>query len=177
MGDSSNKLFKADSDWKNNACLNFTEDRWDLYAEGYKKASDLLVTHIQINQVDQDFLVYPIVFNYRQYLELKLKDILLVAQKVFNKTFILPIHHDINMIWKDVREIIEQNWSDTPKKDLNQVGKLINEFSNADKISMAFRYPIDKSGDVHLKNICHINLRNLKEHIENISTLLDNVFV
>jgi hypothetical protein len=38
---------------------------------------------------------------------------------------------------------------------------------------MAFRYPTDKKGRLHLKDLRHINLRNLTETMERIANLLD----
>lgn len=48
---------------------------WDTYAMGYKRAGDILVQYVADNDWDQDFLVYPITFLYRQYLELRLKEL------------------------------------------------------------------------------------------------------
>jgi hypothetical protein len=49
---------------------NFT--RLVLMMEGYKRA-DLAVAHSRERTSDRDFLVYPIIFNYRQFIELSLK--------------------------------------------------------------------------------------------------------
>jgi hypothetical protein len=68
-----NQLFKSDADWINNACLNFKEDQLNLYAIGYKRAAELLLEHVKNSGRDQDTLVYPIIFLYRHYLELRLK--------------------------------------------------------------------------------------------------------
>lgn len=66
------ELFKPDIDWKNNACLNFSHDMSEIYISGYKSAGDILVEHVKQKKRNQDFLVYPIGFLYRQYLELRL---------------------------------------------------------------------------------------------------------
>ena len=57
---------QPDPDWYLNACLHIGEG-WDAYAEGYKNAGDVLVQHVIDYSRDQDFLVYPIAFLYRQY--------------------------------------------------------------------------------------------------------------
>jgi hypothetical protein len=70
-------LFDAGSDWWHNACVGWSRDQWMGYAEGYKLAADLLVQHVVDTRSKQDFLVYPIVFLYRQALEVALKHLLL----------------------------------------------------------------------------------------------------
>src|SRR4051812_12702617 len=41
-----------------------------LMMEGYKKGADIMIAHTLEHEVDRDFLVCPIIFNYRQFLEL-----------------------------------------------------------------------------------------------------------
>lgn len=74
------KIFSTSEDWWNKACLALGHDRWSIYAIGYKDAADLLVDNIEGNGRQHDFLVYPIVFLYRQYLELAIKDVISHAQ-------------------------------------------------------------------------------------------------
>ena len=71
------KLSISNDVWWHNACLNFASmnNKWNLYAEGYKQAGDLLVKHVMDTQSEQDILVYPIFFLYRHYIELRSKDI------------------------------------------------------------------------------------------------------
>jgi len=69
------KLFRGDlRDWINNACLRQGDD----YAcrEGYRRGAQILVQAVGEKERDQDFLVYPIFFLYRHYVELVLKEII-----------------------------------------------------------------------------------------------------
>ena len=63
-------------DWWNNACLNFMEGKntWYGYFRGYQRAAELLVQYVDCEKQYQDTLVFPIIFLYRHYLELILKD-------------------------------------------------------------------------------------------------------
>ncbi|MGU3906767.1 hypothetical protein ACVZDL_23390 (plasmid) [Escherichia coli] len=58
-------LLASDSDWHNNACLNYMPDHGTAYTEGYRRAADILINHIDESGRDQDFLVYPVLFLYR----------------------------------------------------------------------------------------------------------------
>ena len=64
----------ATRDWRTNASVNWGGDT--LYIDGYKTAADTLVNHVARDRYTSDTLVYPIVFSYRQYLELMLKALL-----------------------------------------------------------------------------------------------------
>ncbi|RYD03839.1 hypothetical protein N752_17275 [Desulforamulus aquiferis] len=160
LGDS---LFIKDSDWWHNACVNYLNS-WGLYAEGYKRSADILVIHVQETHSDQDLLIYPIVFLYRQFIELKLKEIIKDGSQLIENPKEIPMHHSILNLWKDCRHILERVWPDGPKDDLEAVEKCICEFSEIDPRSMSFRYPVDTKGNPSLpSHLSHINIRNLGE--------------
>ena len=58
--------------------------RGESYTIGYKAAGDILVEHIMRHEIEADTLVFPIVFCYRQYLELLLKDVLADARRYYD---------------------------------------------------------------------------------------------
>lgn len=62
-------FFEAAEDWYYNGCINLRYFNWDWYASGYKYAGDVLVQHVMDTRDHRDTLVFPIVFNYRQYLD------------------------------------------------------------------------------------------------------------
>jgi hypothetical protein len=80
-------LFAEAKDWWMNACVNYGGG--GLHAIGYRRAADALVEQVAQTHSDQDFFVYPIVFCYRQYLELMLKADLREARALFG---IAPLH-------------------------------------------------------------------------------------
>jgi len=69
-------LFVEREDWYSNAVLNSRRDNLSLYAVGYKRAGEMLVEAVVQSRKDYDSLVFPIVFVYRQYLELRLKQLI-----------------------------------------------------------------------------------------------------
>jgi hypothetical protein len=171
------QLFRDDEgDWWHDARLNLFYDNWDMYAEGYKVAGDVLVEYIKEKQFDQDYLVYPIVFLYRQYIELRMKEIIRDGNQLLDddpEKF--PQTHKFGKLWRDCREIIEKVWPEDPAENLDAVGECILQFSEKDPMSMAFRYPTDTNGKPSLPDLTVINLRNLAEVIARIGSLLDGV--
>ena len=89
-----------EGDWWHNARLNLFYDNWNMYAEGYKVAGNVLVEYIKEKQFDQDYLVYPIVFLYRQYIELQLKAIIRDGNQLLDIPEKFPHHHKIYELWK-----------------------------------------------------------------------------
>lgn len=168
------KLFQADnnSNWWHNACLNFFHNNWDLYAIGYKDAADILVQAVLKAPGQQDILVYPIVFLYRQYIELRLKEIIKkgsVLLVTFNE---IPFDHNIDVLYKKCKEMLEEVCPKGSLIGLDVVNDFINQFIAIDPGSFAFRYPTDKKGKSSL-TIKNINLNNLAEVMRGMANTLD----
>ncbi len=155
------------------ACLNFSPDQWDLYAYGYKRAADLLVEHVKHTGEDQDTLVYPIVFSYRQYLELRLKQLIMKGNQLLGISEQFPNTHDINKLWRLCRRILEKVWPEGLPEDLDTVEECIDQLWRKDPGSMAFRYPTDTAGRPSLAGLRQINLANMSTVMDKISSLLE----
>ncbi|MCT8869356.1 hypothetical protein [Shewanella xiamenensis] len=171
---SSDVLFTSQEDWWNNACVNWCHDRWGIYANGYKEAADILVNQVEIRAVGayQDSLVYPVIFIYRQYLELAIKGLLQDAKRLQDIKGDMPKHHRIDQIWIECRNLLSEIWQGNSIKKLDQITRLLKDFAKVDPTSEAFRYPHDKKGQPSLEGLTHINLRNVREVIGKISVIL-----
>ncbi len=169
------KLFTDAADWWNTACLNWLRDGWDIYARGYKEAADILVCHVAEQARGQDALVYPVVFLYRQYLELALKDLIRAARKLQEIEDPVPMNHKIADLWSVLQQLLSKIAPGDSVEELHQVGRLITEFARVDPTSMAFRYPEDREGNPSLPGIDRINLRVVREVIAKVAVMLDGV--
>lgn len=169
---SKDRLFQSHEDWWNNACVNWGAGcRWTLYAIGYKEAADILVRRIEDRCPGQDSQVYPILFLYRQYLELHLKELILMARLFLSEETGFPKDHHIGKLWAicfPLLKKISPGFSD----DLKETGRLIDEFAATDPTSQAFRYPEDKQGEPSLPGLTEVNLRNVREVMAKISITL-----
>lgn len=167
------KLFTSAEDWWNNACLNFLPHGWTIYAIGYKDAADILVEHIAKTKRQQDTLIYPIIFLYRQYLELALKDLILEGRKLLDDPDPLPKTHRIDELWRLCDRLLEQISPGDSADSRKEIGRLIEEFAQVDPLSMSFRYPEDKDGNPTLPGLTNINMRNVREVTGKISVILE----
>lgn len=171
---SGDQLFGPDDDWYNNAFVNFAFDSWDLYASGYLQAAQLLVKAIVNTRRSPDAVVYPIAFLYRHYLELRLKTIITEGQELLDRRVELPMHHNLDVLWKTARKIIEEVYSKDPKGPVEAVEECMVQFCDLDRQSFAFRYPADKLGNRYLEGLKLLNVRQLGEVMDRISTFLES---
>lgn len=171
----SDKLFKWDTDFQMNACISWMHDALPAYASGYKAAADLICESIFANRGSIDSLVYPVCSLYRHYIELRLKEIIKDGYSIFQIERGIPQHHKIYELWKEVKGFAQEIWPEGPSEDLANLDKLILEFDQADPNSQDFRYPNKKDGRQTLGDIKYINIRNLKEVMDRVSTLLDGI--
>lgn len=173
---SEDQLFSTQEDWWNNACMNWSSSGWSLYASGYKEAADALVTKVEERSTNQDTFVYPVLFLYRQYLELQLKMMVRTLRHLQDIGRDFPKGHKIDVIWTEAERLLRQAFPDESRAELVETGRLIHEFANVDPLSTAFRYPVDKDGNPSLPGIKHINLRNVREVMAKIAMLLDGAY-
>jgi hypothetical protein len=155
------------------ACLNFTHDEpWYGIAEGFKRIADLAVAHIAETGHDQDFLVYPVLFCYRHYLELMLKQLLRDARRLYDvEDDSIPGAHSLIALWDKLEPLMLKHTPD-PTTYAN-VRASLARFDHLDPRSDSYRYPVDKQGDPHLKGLHNVDLGQVSAVIERLAGFLD----
>lgn len=165
-------IFSREDDWHNNACLNFSPDMSQGYISGYKVAADKLIADVDENASNQDTLVYPIIFLYRQHIELSLKRIIKNGRFLQGENPSFPIHHDIKDLWDLVKGIIKFVWKNNKTKEIAKITDIIIEFHSVDPDSMSFRYPVDLVGKAYNPEMRYVNLRKFGEIMNFVSQFL-----
>jgi hypothetical protein len=161
----------ADDGWLN---AHFGAFRGESYTIGYKAAGDILVEHVAQHEIEADTLVFPIVFCYRQYLELLLKDVLADARRYYDVDDPAPKGHSLLVLWKPLRLLLARRWPDDPS-DLDAVEDGLRQFDAVDRGSYAFRYATTPGGESSLPpEFKQINLRDVGEVIERIGVFLES---
>ena len=137
---------RADDPYEN---ANIAEDgfsRLVLMMGGYKLAADTMVERASAESVDRDLLVFPIIFNYRQFLELSLKYLL----AMYGPTVGVEANwstHDLAALWSEFRVVLENYGTVDPDKTDPIVGSIVLEFAKIDPGSYSYRYPVDRQGN------------------------------
>jgi len=158
------KLFADTIDYWMSASIGWYYDPTEIYIMGYKEAGDCLVNSVAEQKGTPDSLLFPIVFLYRHYIEIRLKSLLQDGSQLLDLEYNPKAEHRLSKLWSEVRKIITTLWPSGDKNELRSIDLLIHQFEQVDPHSTAFRYPKDLEGNNSLKiETPRVNLRNLKE--------------
>jgi len=144
MGD---RPFSQSPHWQNNAYIDqHGHGRLVMMMSGYKKAADLMVEWTARNRGDRDALVFPAIFNYRQFIELSLKYLIATYGHTVGvdakwKT------HSLTELWKTFVEVLDGYGTVDPDKTDPIVAEIVAEFAKVDPGSFSYRYPVDTKGN------------------------------
>ena len=151
---------------------NFLVGNWSLFADGYKLAADLLVDQVEGNP-SEDCLIAPILFLYRHWVELKLKELIL-SLKLFSVVEInRPNHHRLYALWFIVKSNLHC-LRDSNNRDFILLDARIKELDGFDP-GERFRYPVNTSSEItELPESLGINnLKDTMDKINNAFGLID----
>lgn len=137
--------------------------RFVLMTEGYKAAADLMVAAATDDRPTRDILVFPIIFNYRQFLELSLK----YQLATFGPAVGIEPNwksHDLAKLWAEFVTLLDHYGTSDPDEVDPVVGEIILEFAKIDPGSYSYRYPMDRRGkpvpvaysDLHLPTLADV---------------------
>ncbi|NJK82897.1 MAG: hypothetical protein HC912_02865 [Saprospiraceae bacterium] len=166
-----------------------------LIIQGYKEASFELINNLlndtKIDWLKLDSKIYPLVFLFRHYLEMILKDTIryesLISQKNYSDEVGFPPSHSLIELWKELKPSIQKRYTfygEDLKRDCEKndgiVEKLLTEIEDLDSGSYAFRYPFDRPTKTN-KQIRYslpsmtIDILNLKNVMQDLSDYLEGI--
>jgi hypothetical protein len=135
--------------------LGITSD-WSQYSSQYKSAADLLF-NTTLDDGKSNHLVFPLIFLYRHFIELTLKEIMLNGGCFLDASYRLPSGHNIRGLWVQCRELLVKiDLSVNPSLVRNEeyatkvctlfdsIESDIGKFTKIDPDSEHFRYPMHK---------------------------------
>jgi hypothetical protein len=152
-----------------------TDERLYRLINGFRNGADLLVERAMEEPHFQSNLVYPIIFNYRQSLELHLKYLLMAYGPLTEATPDFR-SHDLKKLWSKYRHVVESldpGLSDGDTEAINAAEACIAEFGQVDPGSDAFRFAHDSKGHPIQLQINNVDLSNLREVMASIHNLLE----
>jgi hypothetical protein len=170
-------LFAPATGGDNDALLSEDVDsRFFRMVDGYKRAADALVDAAAADPRNRDSLVYPIVFCYRHYLELVIKEtISRYGPRVDINPDWLWQKHDITKLWGQFILLLERCGIGSAGEYTAQVGYCVAEFSNIDERSFSFRFPTDRAGKALSLNLSELDLTNLKDVKKGVSNYFSGI--
>lgn len=165
-------VFMQDEYRMSNACVDYAPGSWELFCMGFQEAACALIKAVLNEEEGQDWLVYPILFCYRHYVELRLKYLLLLTDSLPEK---LKGSHDLQSLWDLVRKQLppEERLSEAGCVDLKHVADAIGQLSTIDLKGDSFRYPQHLDGEVVRFGQRNIGLASLKQVIDEVTCVLE----
>lgn len=144
------------------------------HIEGYKQAADQIFKRIgdEDRFLGKGFLVLPMVFLYRHFVELSLKDIIALGNYLENDESTYPTNHKLGELWKLARELLVGIGQGCTDEDLDAMEALIGQLDSIDPGSLAFRYPVTKDWRPSLLNTA-FNLEQFREGIEKMTSFFE----
>ncbi len=154
------------------------------YINSYLEVANTL---IESKYFVPDLYVFPVIFCYRQFIELSLKNICkLKMQETAYIQFIRNASHNLQKIWQEAeKHLIEFNITEQDQIDF--LKKVVDDFDMIDPTSFDFRYPQDKQLNNSLQNsITHnadgtitemtINISNVYKNINNYDLIIHHTY-
>lgn len=142
-------------------------DETGIIAAGYKTAADELIAFLVEDDRD-DSLIFPIIFCYRQYVELTLKHIIELMARFDETGARFPHDHSLTRLWRDVKDRQRLERDDVEANDWQIVERLLLEFDAVDSRSFAFRYPEPVP-------FYQVDLGNLHDVMQGLAGFLDGL--
>ena len=167
-------VFQAAEDWWHNAVVGYLRSSWAPYVDGYRTAADRLVEVAAADRTLLDAVIYPIVFLYRQYLELSLKAMIRDLDVLLEHNRRPPTGHRLRPLFDRFRSTFSEFCRNIGESmpDVSRIALLIDEFHVADPTSVVFRYPTDQDGQPS-QSYGHINVRVLRDRVAEVAEELD----
>ncbi|MCE0459938.1 hypothetical protein [Pseudomonas uvaldensis] len=173
---------RAHPSWAN-ACVGENGDPGYVeYSKGFSKAANILINAVLEDHsihLTTDIFVYPICFNMRHSVELRLKGAISALQtlaalkkRVINFDFVGS--HDINKIWTFFKTESE-NLDSRFQKINNLLEPTILDIAEVDPSGQTFRYPFSTQSTKHLSEVALINFVVLNEKFSDLEKNLDEL--
>lgn len=166
------KPFKVSDRRQDNSSIDtHGHGRLVMMMAGYKKAADIMVRHAENVRYDGDALIYPIIFNYRHFIELSLKYLIATFGKSVNVDAKWDTH-DLTSLWSVFVEMLRLYGVRGHQETDTTVAAIVTEFARVDPKSFSYRYPVDKNGNPLNLNYQEIDLT----HLSDIMSGIENYF-
>lgn len=146
------------------------------YVEGYRRAAVALYDYAVTTRASPEYMLFPIAFAWRHFLEIALKDIIAAGRELAGEPWGFPRGHKLLDLWREARPHIA-TLGDPAAPELTTVENNLREFDRIDHVGDGFRYPLNSAGSLpSLHNPPpNVGLRVLHEAMDAVATFLSAV--
>lgn len=181
----SNSTFRgAEPTWANACVGNNGNPSYVEYSKGFSKAANILINVVLQGgglKFNVDDMIYPVCFNMRHSVELRLKGAIEELGKIAKKKglkieFDSASSHDIGNIWgffKTTSELLDYRFF--PVNRL--IEPTIKDIASIDATGQTFRYPVSNESQKHLTDVSVINFVVLLHKFSDLEKNFDQLHV
>lgn len=173
-------LIKKPSDYRHLSMIRQSNELKDiLIPEGYYTIAIDALTKAQnsSDNVVKDSLIFPILFCFRHYLEIMMKDSIrkfgIANKEITSEQIGYDKEHSLLIIWNKLKKYIYP----AQTEECLAFEKLINEITQIDNKSFSFRYVYDGTNNINpiFKDAIEIDLYNLKSVMEKMHNFIEDI--
>jgi len=173
-------------DWSLNACIQHWGEVDYAYKAGFRRAAFQLVEKMCEQPINQDLIVYPVVYLYRHHIELVLKDVFRLAANLLDVSIsgsqIKHLgRHDLAQLWIMIRPMLDPvckmaGEDPLPTADLEGIDAYMRQLNEHDPRGESFRYARSRDETRSLNaDLVHINIRSFAIQMEKLADYLQGL--
>jgi hypothetical protein len=160
-------------DWYQTACLGWSRGEWYTRIRGFRTGAELLGRYVAERRGEQDGLIFPYLYNWRQHFELALKHLILEAEALSEIDGQPPEGHNLHKLWTRCRRVLEAHQPCSNAAELDNVGAVLLELHRLDRSGQELRYPCFTDGRVTLKSVDNLSFDVIAEAFGPAANFLD----
>jgi hypothetical protein len=149
------------------------------YSKNFFEAANILISHaLETTEIrKKDFWFFPIVYLYRQSLELLLKSIAFkyIIDIDDRKNFISRVRHNLKHAFEEIKVFVKDEGLDLSVREIEWLEKYLTDISSIDEQSDMFRYPFNINMKDYFTEQIHINLKALGVNMNNAYEILTDI--
>lgn len=154
------------------------------YIIGYKRTCELIVDEFEIaakngDIATQDTLIFPLLFNYRQVIELYSKYLYVKyvsKSEQATERYISEVGHDLLKAWTEDKDYILNISHDEKVVNLiSDINNMIVEWDKFDESSFRMRYPMTKKNKATNPGSYRLDVINLKDEMNDLFIKMKNL--
>jgi len=143
----------------------------DQYREAYYLCAKEAAIALRLRK-GENRSAMPVLFLYRQYLELAFKDALQRSKAFDLAQSEEHFKHDLEKLWTEVQRVLSSFlWAEWPQL----ISSVVAEVHAIDRRADAFRYATNPKGDPQMPENAHVVYHELIEQMDDVHTVLELV--
>lgn len=143
---------------------------------GYKQAAEMLgQAMVDAHASDRDLLVFPWLHCWRHWLELELKNLLNVCERISGEEVKIRRSHKVLDLWRELKPMLKRLRPSDGVAEMQILDRLIAEMAELDPDSMHSRYPVLKDGSPTLTTRKVLDVVEVHDAMSGIAAFFDGV--